>query len=95
MPGGRLTQGLRRAAQVKPAGIAAIDGTRRYSWSETLSRVKRAAGLLRKTVARLADGTRHIAVAMRLSAVHNILVRRIRAFQRHLNVNCCERRPRT
>ena len=49
MPGGRLTQGLRRAAQVKPAGVAAIDGARRFSWSETISRVKRAAGLLRQT----------------------------------------------
>jgi hypothetical protein len=29
MTGGRLTQGLRRAAQVKPAGIAAIDGAHR------------------------------------------------------------------
>ncbi len=46
MTGGRLTQGLRRAAQVKPAGTAVIDGDCRYRWSEVLSRVSRAAGLL-------------------------------------------------
>jgi hypothetical protein len=33
------------------------------------------AGLLRQTVAGLAHSARHIAVAMRLAAVHNILVR--------------------
>jgi long-chain acyl-CoA synthetase len=49
MPGGRLIQGLRRAAQVKPAGIAVIDGARQQTWNEVLSRVKRAAGLLRET----------------------------------------------
>ena len=47
MTGGRLTQGLRRAAQVKPAGIAAIDGAHRYSWSEVHARVARAAQVLR------------------------------------------------
>jgi long-chain acyl-CoA synthetase len=47
MTGGSLTQGLRRAAQVKPAGTAAIDGAHRHTWSEVLSRVKRAAGMLR------------------------------------------------
>jgi long-chain acyl-CoA synthetase len=47
MMGGRLTQGLRRAAQVKPDGIAVIDGVHRYSWSEVLARVARAAGVLR------------------------------------------------
>ncbi len=45
--GGRLTQGLRRAAQVKPDGIAVIDGAHRYSWSEVLARVARVAGVLR------------------------------------------------
>lgn len=48
MTGGRLIQGLRRAAQVKPAGVAAIDGARRYCWSEVQSRAARAAGVLRK-----------------------------------------------
>jgi long-chain acyl-CoA synthetase len=47
MTGGRLTQGLRRAAQVKPDGVAVIDGPYRYSWSEVRSRVARAAGILR------------------------------------------------
>ncbi|MGD9924194.1 MAG: class I adenylate-forming enzyme family protein [Pseudorhodoplanes sp.] len=48
MTGGRLTQGLRRAAQVKPAGVAAIDGAHHHTWSETVSRVARAAGVLRE-----------------------------------------------
>ena len=47
MSGGSLTQGLRRAAQVRPEGVALIDGTYRYTWSQTLDRVARAAGLLR------------------------------------------------
>lgn len=45
--GGRLTQGLRRAAQVKPDGIAVIDGTHRYTWREEQSRIARAAAVLR------------------------------------------------
>jgi long-chain acyl-CoA synthetase len=56
MTGGRLTQGLRRAAQVKPAGVAVIDGAHRYSWKEVASRVARAAGVLRD--AGLSDGGR-------------------------------------
>jgi long-chain acyl-CoA synthetase len=62
MMGGRLTQGLRRAAQVKPAGIAVIDGAHRYSWSEVLSRIARAAGVLRN--AGLSQGGRVAILAL-------------------------------
>jgi long-chain acyl-CoA synthetase len=62
MMGGRLTQGLRRAAQVKPAGVAAIDGAHRYSWSEVMSRVARAAGILRD--GKLSDGGRVAILAL-------------------------------
>jgi long-chain acyl-CoA synthetase len=47
MTGSRITQGLRRAAQVNPSGIATIDGACRRSWREVLSRVLQAAGALR------------------------------------------------
>ncbi|WP_245486692.1 hypothetical protein, partial [Mesorhizobium sp. M7A.F.Ca.MR.176.00.0.0] len=50
------------------------------------------AGLLRKTVTRLAHRARHIAVAMRFPAVHNELVRCVRALQGHQNFNLCEQR---
>ena len=62
MTGGRLTQGLRRAAQVKPAGGAVIDGAHRYSWSEVASRVAHAAGVLRN--GRLSDGGRVAILAL-------------------------------
>ncbi|MET0868090.1 MAG: long-chain-fatty-acid--CoA ligase [Pseudorhodoplanes sp.] len=62
MTGGRLTQGLRRAAQVKPAGIAAIDGHHRRTWSEVVSRVARAAGMLRH--AGLSEGGRVAILAL-------------------------------
>ena len=60
--GGRLTQGLRRAAQVKPTGTAVIDGTHRYTWAEVLSRVTRAAHVLRE--AGLSDGGRVAILAL-------------------------------
>ncbi len=42
-----ITQGLRRAAQVNPRGIATICGDRQRSWSEVVDRVSRlAAGLV-------------------------------------------------
>lgn len=43
----RLTQGLCRAVQVRPDGIATIDGERRRSWREIGERVARFAGALR------------------------------------------------
>ena len=43
----RLTQGLRRAIQVRPNGIATIDGARQRSWREVGERVARFAGALR------------------------------------------------
>ena len=42
-----LTWGLRRAAEVRPAGLATIDGGRRRSWVEVCQRVARLAGALR------------------------------------------------
>ena len=62
MAGGRLTQGLRRAAQVKPGGVALIDGSQRYAWSEVPPRVARAANLLRN--AGLSDGGRVAILAL-------------------------------
>ena len=62
MMGGRLTQGLRRAAQVKPVGMAVIDGNHRYTWSEVVSRVARAAGVLRN--AGLSEGGRAAILAL-------------------------------
>ena len=46
--GGFLTQPLKRAALMRPDGIATIDGDRRRTWSEILDRVQRLAGGLRK-----------------------------------------------
>lgn len=42
-----LTQGIRRAVQIRPHGVAVIDGALRYSWPEFADRVARCAGLLR------------------------------------------------
>ncbi len=42
-----LTQGLRRAAQIRPRAKAVVDGLRQWTWSEVLERVSRAAGMLR------------------------------------------------
>ena len=39
-----LTQGLRRAAQIRPLGQSTVFGTRRRVWSETADRVARIAG---------------------------------------------------
>jgi long-chain acyl-CoA synthetase len=47
MMGSRISQGLRRAAQVNPSGVATIDGVSRRSWREVLRRVSQAAGVLR------------------------------------------------
>jgi long-chain acyl-CoA synthetase len=43
-----LTQGLRRAAQIRPRSIAVRDGDRQWTWAEVLERVSRAAGMLRE-----------------------------------------------
>jgi long-chain acyl-CoA synthetase len=44
----RLTQSLKRAAQVRPHGTATVCGTRRRTWSESAVRVARAAAALRQ-----------------------------------------------
>jgi long-chain acyl-CoA synthetase len=41
-----LTQGLRRAAQIRPRAKAIKDGDRQWTWTEVLERVSRAAGML-------------------------------------------------
>lgn len=43
-----VTQGLRRAAQVKPEGAATVFGDRRRTWRETEGRVARLAGGLER-----------------------------------------------
>ena len=43
-----LTQGINRAAQIKPNGIATICGDRRRSWRDTVARILRIAGGLRR-----------------------------------------------
>jgi acyl-CoA synthetase (AMP-forming)/AMP-acid ligase II len=43
----RITQGLTRAASVRPDGVATIDGARRRSWREVEQRVARLAAALR------------------------------------------------
>ena len=43
----RLTQGLCRAASVRPNGLATVDGDRRRSWREVQDRVARGAAALR------------------------------------------------
>ncbi|ARP99628.1 class I adenylate-forming enzyme family protein [Pseudorhodoplanes sinuspersici] len=52
----RLTQGLRRAAQVNPSGVALIDGDVRRTWRDVEARVSRAASALRD--AGLSEGGR-------------------------------------
>ena len=47
MSGSRITQGLRRAAQINPAGIALIDREHRLTWRDVIDRVARVAGGLR------------------------------------------------
>ncbi|WP_198351081.1 acyl-CoA synthetase [Flavisphingomonas formosensis] len=42
-----LIQGLRRAVQIRPAGIALIDGERRFTWTELSGRIARLAGAFR------------------------------------------------
>jgi long-chain acyl-CoA synthetase len=42
-----LTQGLRRATQIRPRSIATKDGDQQWTWAEVLERVSRAAGMLR------------------------------------------------
>lgn len=51
-----LTQGLRRAAQIRPRAKAIVDGGRQWTWSEVLERVSRIAGMLRNLG--LQDGDR-------------------------------------
>lgn len=43
-----LTQGLRRAAQIRPDAIATKNGDRQCRWSEVIERVARIAGMLRE-----------------------------------------------
>ena len=42
-----LTQGLRRATQIRPRSIATKDGDQQWTWAEVLERVSRTAGMLR------------------------------------------------
>lgn len=42
-----LTQGLRRAAQIRSCAKAIVDGDRQWTWGEVLERVSRTAGMLR------------------------------------------------
>ena len=42
-----VLQGLRRACQINPSGVATIDGGRRRTWIEFRDRVARFAGVLR------------------------------------------------
>jgi long-chain acyl-CoA synthetase len=51
----RLTQGLCRALQVRPDGIATIDGDRKRSWQEVADRVARFAAALRTLGRRAGD----------------------------------------
>jgi long-chain acyl-CoA synthetase len=48
MSGSRITQGLRRAAQINPAGIALIDREHRLTWGDAIDRVARVAAGLRE-----------------------------------------------
>jgi len=43
-----ITQGLRRALQINPRGIAILEGERKLSWAEVGERVSRFAGALRE-----------------------------------------------
>jgi acyl-CoA synthetase (AMP-forming)/AMP-acid ligase II len=51
----RLTQGLCRALQVRPRGLATIDGERTRTWTEVFERVTRLASGLRKVGMRSGD----------------------------------------
>jgi len=42
-----LTQGLRRAAQIRPRAKAIVVGDRQWTWSEVIERVSRTAGMMR------------------------------------------------
>ena len=42
-----ITQGLRRALQINPQGIAILEGERKLTWAEVGERVSRLAGALR------------------------------------------------
>src|SRR5262245_64971192 len=54
-----LTQGLRRARQIRPHGVSTVFRDRRRSWSETVERVARVAGGLRAAGVRPGD---HVAI---------------------------------
>ena len=57
-----ISQGLSRAAQINPNGIATICEDRAYSWSQVLDRVKRLAGALKAMG--LAEGERVAILSM-------------------------------
>ena len=40
-----ITQGLRRALQIKPHGVAILEGDRKIAWAEVGERVSRFAGV--------------------------------------------------
>ena len=41
-----ITQGLRRALQINPYGVAILEGERKIKWAELGERVSRVAGAL-------------------------------------------------
>ena len=43
-----ITQGLRRALQINPQGVAILEGERKLSWADVGQRVSRFAGALRE-----------------------------------------------
>jgi long-chain acyl-CoA synthetase len=43
-----ITQGLRRALQINPQGVAVLEGERKLSWANVSERVSRFAGALRE-----------------------------------------------
>jgi long-chain acyl-CoA synthetase len=53
-----ITQGLRRALQINPRGIAILEGERKTSWAEVGERVSRFAGALRERGVSKVTGSR-------------------------------------
>ncbi len=66
-----LTQGLRRAAQIRPRAKAIKDGDRQWTWAEVLERVSRAAGMLRNLGLR--EGDRAAVLSLNNAQYFNLL----------------------
>ena len=69
-----MLQGLRRACQINPNGVATIDGDRRQTWSQFRDRVARFAGVLR--AAGVQPGDRVAILALNATRISNISTRR-------------------